>query len=83
MKFDITSNRYEYCLIIRKNRFTIEYFDKAIAPILGISVEQYQEELSKFGGIIKYDDTIFRTMNEVSNAFQYMDNKYGVMLALL
>lgn len=83
MKFEIMSAVYTYFLIIRKSNIEIIYDDELIAHILNIPLERYQAELANFGGEETDGDTTFYTIEEINQAFQYMDDKYGIILALL
>lgn len=62
--------------------------DKKIAKLVGISLEQYQSELLQFitnkeDPICPNGDIIFYNLNEVELALEYLENKYGVLLALV
>lgn len=86
MKFVIiTLHSYEnsiYCVGL--NCFVIT--DSAIARIIGISLEDYQKELSKFNGTNEtgfYDNEfLFISEDDTQKCIDYLNEKYGVIIAL-
>lgn len=87
MKFVIVYE-YEYFWIELNNNFNIQN-DEYIAKTIGISLEHYHNELQQFRKTWDEDyhndndNFIFVNDKEIINAYQYLNNKYGVMLALL
>lgn len=64
------------------------YTDKDMAECLDMTREKYRKILLSFGGYLDYDflddepDTYFYHEEQCKKAFNYLNEKYGVMLAL-
>lgn len=76
-----------------KNKTTIYYItvnsshiveDYDLCKFLNISVEEYQEELiTNFNGFIEDEDVYFHNDIDCENALNYINEKYGIILAML
>lgn len=58
-------------------------YDFEICEYLNIPLEEYQNEIIKFNGYVKDDDIYFHSKEDCQNAFNYVNEKYGVLLVLL
>lgn len=58
------------------------YQDKDIADYIGISLDEYQEELLQFNGVYAFE-ILFYKRHDVQQAIKYMNEKYRVLLALI
>lgn len=59
--------------------------NKDILQLLGISLEQYNNELLNFNSDKSCinSNIVFSKLDEIKNALQYLNDKYGIILALL
>jgi hypothetical protein len=64
---------------------TEPYFlnDKDIAEKLNLSLEEYQKILESFGACKETLEMFFHDKLDCQNALDYLNEKYGVLLALL
>lgn len=59
-------------------------FDCDIAPIIGLSLEEYKTILKSFGANENDDkEMIFESFFDCKKAIVYLKEKYGILLALL
>jgi hypothetical protein len=78
IKFVILQNSFNLYYI------DIEYYmtDENIAKLIGIPLEQYQQELLQFNGVYFGTEIIFHLKEHAQKALDYIIEKYGVILTL-
>lgn len=79
--FEVMKHGSSYYLLFKFHSHIIEY-EECTAEFLGITVQQYHNELLQFNGIISNYLTYFDNKEDVERAAEYMESKYGTMLAL-
>lgn len=80
IKFVILQNSFNLYYI------DIEYYymtDEKLAKLIGIPLEQYQQELLQFNGVYFGTEIIFHLKEYAQKALDYIIEKYGVMLTLM
>lgn len=80
MKFKINKNSDNLYYI----SLGIKVHDADIIKIIGISPQQYYDNLSQFGAICyKYGEIFFYHFEAIEQAVQNLNNQYGVLVALI
>lgn len=60
------------------------FFDRDIATIIGLPVEEYRKILESFGAHINLnEEMIFKDFEDCKKAVNYLEEKYGILLVLL